>query len=219
LRLQVTGRLRHHWATDLQRVLWIGGGTGAGKTTVAKAIAERHGLERYDYDWHDARDHSDRTAPDRHPTRSAFLALSMDERWVLRSPRDMAAADIAQFAERFGMVLEDLAAMDGPGVVAEGFGLLPELVAPCLTSPRQAIFLLPTPATRERNYASRGWAGIDGTSDHARASRNKLDRDALLTEHVRRTARSHDLATIELDGSQPLDSVIAAVEGHFGLAR
>jgi len=145
--------------------------------------------------------------------------MSMDERWVLRTPRAMADAEIVEFAERFEMVLEDLAAMDGPRVVAEGFGLLPELVAPHLESRHHAIFLLPTATTRERNYASRGWTGIDGTSDHGRASRNKLERDALLTEHVRRTARSRDLATIELDGSQSLDAVVSTVERHFGLAR
>jgi len=194
--------LRHHWATELRHVLWIGGGTGAGKTTIAKAIAKRHGLGCYDYDWQDARGHSERTSAERHPFRAAFLALSMDERWVLQKPELMAESTIGQFSERFEMVLEDLAAMDARGVVAEGFGLLPELVAPHLISRAQAIFLLPTPATRERNYASRGWAGIDGTSDHGRASRNKLDRDAMLTEHVRRTARAHNLATVELDGTQ-----------------
>ena len=92
--------------TGLERVRWIGGGTGAGKTTVAKAIAERHGLERYDYDWHDARDHSDRTRVDRHPNRAAFLAMSMDERWVLRSPARMAEMEVLEFRERFGMVLQ-----------------------------------------------------------------------------------------------------------------
>lgn len=204
---------------ELQHVLWIGGGTGAGKTTIAKAIAQRHGLERYDYDWQDGRGHSARTRAERHPFRTAFLGLSMDERWVLQTPEAMAESTLGQFAERFEMVLEDITAINGPGLVAEGFGLLPELVAPYLTARRRAIFLLPTPATRERNYALRGWVGIDGTSDHARASKNKLDRDALLTEHVRRTALSHDLTTIELDGSQPLDALIAMVERHFGLAR
>jgi hypothetical protein len=203
---------------DLPRVLWIGGGTGAGKTTVANAIAERHGFERYDYDWHDARGHSERTNAQLHPFRTAFLALSMDERWVLQTPEAMAESTIGQFAERFDLVLEDLAALNAPTVVAEGFGLLPELVAPHLTSRRQAIFLLPTPSIRERNYASRGWRGIDGTSDHDLASRNKLDRDALLTEHVRQAARAHDLATVELDGSEALDLVVATVERHFGLA-
>jgi len=43
-----------------------------------------------------------------------------------------------------------------------------------------------------------------------------LDRDALLTEHVRRTARSHDLAAVELDGSQTLDEVISLAARQFG---
>jgi hypothetical protein len=143
----------------------------------------------------------------------------MDERWVLQTPEAMAESTIGQFVERFEMVVEDLTAMNARGLVAEGFGLLPELVAPYLDSRQRAIFLLPTPAARERNYAARGWTGIAGTSDHDRARRNKLDRDALLTEHVRQTARSHDLATVELDGSQALLTVIAVVERHLGLGR
>lgn len=205
--------------TELRDVFWIGGGTGGGKSTIAKALAQRYGLERYDYDWHDSRSHSERNDTERHPFRTAFLALSMDERWVSTAPRDMADSTIGQFSERFELVLDDLAGLAAARVVAEGFGLLPELVAPVLTDRRQAIFLLPTPAARERNYALRGWAGIDGTSDHARASRNKLDRDALLTEHVRRTASALDLAAVELDGSEALDDVIATVERQFGLRR
>lgn len=143
----------------------------------------------------------------------------MDERWVLRTPETMARVQLTEFTERFELVLDDLAGLAAPRVVAEGFGLLPELVAPVLTDRRQAIFLLPTPAARERNYALRGWAGIDGTSDHERASRNKLDRDALLTEHVRRTASELSLAIVELDGSEPLEDVIAGVERLFGLTE
>ena len=203
--------------TDLSHVVWIGGGTGAGKSSIAIALAERHGLERYNYDWHDSRSHSERTRADRHPPRAAFLAMSMDERWVSRTPEAMARAEVTEFAERFEMVLEDLAALDAPRVVAEGFGLLPELVAPHLLDRRHAVFLVPTPAVRERNYALRGWVGIEGTSDHARASRNKLERDALLTEQVRRAARSLDLVTVALDGSQTLDEVVAVVEQHFQL--
>ena len=169
--------------------------------------------------WHDARDHSDRTRADHHPVRTAFLAMSMDERWVLRTPSEMAKAAIVEFGERFELVLEDLGGIHAPGIVAEGFGLLPELVAPILTDRRRAIFLLPTPTVRARNYAARGWAGIDGTSDHPRASSNKLDRDALLTEHVRASAAALGLATLELDGTTSLDDVIAAVARQFGLTR
>jgi len=51
--------------------------------SVAIALAEQYGLQRYNYDWHDSRDHSDRTRPDRHPKRAAFLAMPL-EREVVR---------------------------------------------------------------------------------------------------------------------------------------
>jgi hypothetical protein len=68
----------------LRDVLGIGSGIAADKTSAAKALAERHGLIRYNYASHDLRDHADRTEADyrRHP--AAFLVMSLDERWVLR---------------------------------------------------------------------------------------------------------------------------------------
>jgi hypothetical protein len=36
--------------TALARVLWIGGATDAGKTSVARALAARHGWQSYHYD-------------------------------------------------------------------------------------------------------------------------------------------------------------------------
>jgi hypothetical protein len=141
--------------------------------------------------------------------------MSMDERWVDRSPAAMAELEIIEFRERFEMVLEDLATLSAYRVVADGFGLLPELVAPLLADPRQAIFLLPTAAFREWSLTRRGWLTIEGTRDPDRARANKLARDALLTEHVRRTAAAFGLAVIEIDGSHPLADVTAEVEGRF----
>jgi hypothetical protein len=201
--------------TDLTDVLWIGGGTGGGKSSTAIVLAEHHGIERYNYDWHDARDHSERTRADRHPNRAAFLAMSMDERWVDRDPAAMAEMEVIEFRERFEMVLDDLATLSADRVVADGFGLLPELVAPLLADRRQAIFLLPTPAFREWSLTQRGWVTIEGTTNPVRARVNKLARDAFLTEHVRRTAAAFELAVIDIDGSRLLADVTAEVERRF----
>ena len=200
----------------LSHVLWIGGGTGAGKSSVATALAERYRLGRYDYDWYDARDHTTRTRPDRHPYRAAFLAMSLDERWVLHTPREMADNAIGSFRDRFEMVIEDLLALPrGQPVVADGFGLLPELIYPVVGSARQAIFLLPTPEFRAGALKRRGWRTIDGTSDAERARANRLARDDLLTEHVRQEAAKLGFATIDVDGSRGLAQVIDDVERHF----
>jgi 2-phosphoglycerate kinase len=203
--------------TALGRLLWIGGGTGGGKSSIAIALAEKHGLERYSYDWHDSRDHCDRTRPDRHPVRAAFLAMSMDERWETRSPEQMVDETIAGFRERFEMVLEDLASLTADRVVADGFGLLPELIAPVIADQRQAIFLLPTFAFREWALGQRGWVTIEGSSDPDRARSNRLARDALLTEHVRRTATARGLTIIEVDGTRSLADITSEVQRRFQL--
>jgi hypothetical protein len=203
--------------TRLAHVLWIGGGTGAGKSSVAIALAERYGLERYNYDWHDSRAHTDRTRADRHPHRAAFLAMTLDERWVLRPPRDMTDETIGSFRERFEMVIEDLLAMpESPPVIADGFGLLPELVHPVIASPRQAIFLLPTPEFRVAALENRGWRTIEGTSDPDRARANRLARDGLLTEHIGESAARLGLSTIVVDGARALDEMVTDVTKHFG---
>jgi hypothetical protein len=201
--------------TELRNVFWIGGGTAAGKSSVAIALAERHGLERYSYDWHDARDHSDRTRADRHPVRAAFLAMSVDEQWVHRTPQQMAVEALTEFAERFEMVLEDLAALRAERVIADGFGLLPELIAPVTVDRSHAIFLLPTPAFRDWALAMRGWIAREGTSNPVRARANRLARDALLTIHVREQAKALGFATIEVDGTRSLTEIMAEVEARF----
>jgi hypothetical protein len=200
----------------LRHVLWIGGGTGAGKSAVAIALAERYGLERYNYDWHDSRDHAERTRADRHPHNATFLAMTHDERWLRHVPREMADEAIDIFGERFEMVIEDLLAMpEHTPVIADGFGLLPELVHPVLESPRQAIFLLPTPEFRVLALERRGWGSVEGTTDPGRARENPLARDALLTDRIRERAAALGLTAADIDGSRSLSDVATTVERQF----
>lgn len=198
----------------LRHVLWIGGGTGAGKSSVAVALAARYRLERYN--WHDARGHATRSRLDRHPVRAALMAMSLDEQWVSRSPDEMAETTILFFAERFERVLEDLLALpQSRPIVAEGFGLLPELVSTVIAGPHQAIWLVPTPAFRVLALERRSWSTIDGTSDPERARANRLARDERITAHIRRSAEALGLRICEVDGSRTLAEITAEVERHF----
>ena len=69
-------------------MFWIGGGTGAGKSTVARRLAARHRLRRYDTDAMMA-DHARRTTPADSPLLHEFIAMDMDQRWLTRSPQTM----------------------------------------------------------------------------------------------------------------------------------
>lgn len=65
----------------LRRVYWLGGGSGAGKSTIARCLATRHGMRVYGTD-DLMSDHARRITPDDAPLLSAFAAMDMDERWV-----------------------------------------------------------------------------------------------------------------------------------------
>ncbi|WP_250003671.1 (d)CMP kinase [Actinoplanes sp. M2I2] len=195
-------------------VHWIGGGSGGGKSTVARRLARRHGLRLYDTDAV-MREHAARSDPATSPQLAAFLGMSMDERW-LRPPRTMLETFHWFRGESFGLILDDLAALPpGPPVIAEGFRLLPGLVP----RPARAVWLLPSPAFRRAAFDSRGstWQIAGGTSDPGTALANLLERDALFTERLRAETRRLGLAAIDVEPGLGVDELTARVEDVLGL--
>src|SRR4051812_6830238 len=91
----------------LRHVYWIGGGSGAGKSTVARRLAAQRGLHVYSTD--DAMaDHARRSSREACPLLHAFMAMSMDERWVTRSPVAMLETFPWFSGEAFELIVEDL---------------------------------------------------------------------------------------------------------------
>src|SRR5690349_16643909 len=72
----------------LRHVYWLGGGSGAGKSTIARRIAASHGLRLYATD-PVMSDHGRRCAAEDTPFLDRFRTMDMDERWVNRSPELM----------------------------------------------------------------------------------------------------------------------------------
>jgi hypothetical protein len=114
----------------LRHVYWIGGGSGAGKSTIARRVVAEHGLGVYATDDVMA-DHAGRSTTGDSPFLSEFAAMDMDERWVSRSPETMLGTFHWFKGEGFGLIVEDLLRRPAEtGVIAEGFRLLPHLVKP-----------------------------------------------------------------------------------------
>jgi len=98
--------------------------------------------------------------------------------------------------------------------------LLPRLVAPLITGPEQAAWLLATPAFRRVAFDGRGstWDIAGQTTDPDRALAKVLARDALFNEDVRRDAEALQLRTIEVDLVSTLDELARCVAEALGLA-
>jgi nicotinamidase-related amidase len=202
----------------LARALWIGGGQWAGKSTVAHVLAERHGLTAYHYDFHDARGHDARRVERRARRGEPLDGPSLEELWVQPSPADMAAHALAEFRNRFEWALDDLRALDSPRpIIAEGWGLRPELVAPLLDSLRRMAVLLPTDAFREAQRARlpRARTFSQAVSDPELAQRNRLERDRLVAEDARRSAERLGIRVIEVDGSRDAEGVADLLAAQF----
>lgn len=71
-----------------RHVYWLGGGSGAGKSTVARRLAAQHGCTVLGTD-DLMTDHGRRMSADNSPLAKAFAAMDMDERWVNRTPEEM----------------------------------------------------------------------------------------------------------------------------------
>jgi 2-phosphoglycerate kinase len=190
-------------SAGLRHVYWLGGGSGAGKSTVARGLAARYGLRVYDSD-EAMTDHVARSTPEDSPALHEFLAMDMEERWSARSPEVMLETFHWYRGEGFGLIVEDLLRLGSePGVIAEGFRLLPRLVAP-LAAPGHAVWLLPTPAFRRAAFERRGswWTS------------NLLERDRLFTERLRVETGQLGLPAIEVETSmaeQDLAECVARV--------
>ncbi|MEU6720177.1 hypothetical protein ABZ897_52715 [Nonomuraea sp. NPDC046802] len=203
----------------LQHVYWIGGGSGAGKSTIARRIAARHGLRLYATD-DVMSDHAGRSTPEDSPFLSEFVAMDMDARWVNRSPETMLETFHWFRGEGFDLIVEDLLRLpEEHHVIVEGFRLLPRLVKPLLAVPSQAVWLLPTPDFRRSAFGSRGslWEIARKTSNPERALSNLLERDRMFTERLYREAKTLELQVIEVDTTTTEDDLAEQVTEAFGL--
>ncbi|QFZ17195.1 hypothetical protein [Saccharothrix syringae] len=198
----------------LARTLWITGGQWAGKSTVADILAVRCGLTAYHYDYHDARGHLDRRI-------AAGVELpDAEQDYVRDTPERTAARVLAGFPRRFEWALDDLRALvSGRPVIAEGWGLRPELVVPIARSTRQVLVMVPTEGFRRYQAATLPRAGAlsQPVSDPELAQRNRLERDRLIAADAVRSARELGVRVLEVDGSRDAEAVADVVADHFGL--
>src|ERR1041385_5868650 len=191
----------------LEHVLWIGGGCGAGKTTIALELAHRLDLQVYPVDGH---------GYDLERRLGRVRRQSHDDLWLKPAPEELAERFVAASAEKMPLILDDLRAMGGgPLVLAEGPQLFPDLVAAHVASPEHGVWLVPNQEFQE--WALRRRGGMSSPpSDAQRALRNRLARDSILNSLIRDQAVERGLTVLEVDRARSLDEMTEAVAAYFG---
>jgi hypothetical protein len=205
---------------QLQHVYWIGGGSAASKSTIARRLATQHRLRVYSTD-EVMTDHARRSTEEDSPLLHRFMRMDMDERWLKRPAKTLLETFHWFQGEGFNLIIEDLLSFSRePAIIVEGFRLLPRLVEPLLRVRAHAVWLLPTPEFRKAVIKSRGgssWGFLTRTTDPEKALRNLLERDRMFTDILREETARREMAAIEVDGSMTEDDLAKRVTEAFGL--
>jgi len=217
----LTNQLR--LAQKLSRVLWIAGSPCSGKSSISHTITRIYVFLDYHVDaW--ARNHLARKVATGDAEAKAFLKMSVDQRWIERPLEALVQETIDSWTKEFDMVIEDLLALPEDNfIVAEG-NFFPACVAPYLSSPHQAIWLVPTDdfceqARRQKkaelSRRQKRHGMYNEGSDPERRLQNLIARDCQLARYVKQQAGEQHLTVYEVDGSCPLAEMTELVESHF----
>jgi hypothetical protein len=184
--------------TTLPEALFIGGGTGGGKTTTARALAARHGLRLLPTDafWYE------------HAERAGEASPPPDVQWLEWTPKTQ-ADDFERIARlMLGYVLHDMPTIPPqPAVLVEG----PQVVPDALPEGARAVFFVPTPEFQRAALSPRPMP----SSDPVRALANRLVKDRLYADRVAEGARARGFTVIDIDGSRTTAELCAQVEDEF----
>jgi 2-phosphoglycerate kinase len=201
-----------------RRILWIGGSPCAGKSTLARHLAEQYGLAPYRCD--EALDsHLGRITAAAHPTIHKLTNISWNELWT-RPIEVQIREELAFYREDFPLIVEDLLSLPvTTPLIVEGTALLPELIAPLLAAPHQAVWLVPTATFQRDHYARRSWIEeiLRQCADPAQAFDNWMRRDSGFADIVEAQAIEHALWVQRVDGTVNIEAMTALVAAQLGL--
>ncbi len=199
-------------------MLWIGGASCAGKSSVARQIGEEFGLAVYSCD--DRFDaHVALAREGAHPRLREIARMTWDEVWMRPVPA-LLQSQVDAYGEEFSMIRGDLAELaPDRRIIAEGNALLPAHLSQARVPRTRAIWLIPSEEFQRQTYAGRSWTRtiLARCADPERAFANWMDRDVSFARWVGDEAAIAGYATRTIDGHVPIKQVCDAVARHFGL--
>ena len=171
--------------SNLCHVLWIGGHSGAGKSSVGRQLVRRWGLRLYACD----------TRTWEHRDRAIASGVDAALRWEALTPAERAALPTAEhraleaIPERQAMIVDDLTALPrSPLVLAEG-----TLLPPHVADPARSVWLVPS-------------------KDFQVHHRDDPERRTNPMDVVIAAANARGIPVVVVDGSRPVAEIAVEVE-------
>lgn len=194
-------------------IYYIGGAPCSGKSSVAEALAARCGLAYFKVDDH-LEAFTARGATEGLPVCQRILSMSADETWM-RPPALQCQEELDYYQEVFPFVMDKLAEVSAPRVIAEGAAFLPCL----MQSTAHYLAITPARAFQFSRYRKRPWVPhvLRDCTDKEAAFANWMERDALFAGEVRRQCTQLGLPHLLTDGTVSPQARLAQASAIFRL--
>lgn len=196
----------------------IGGSPCSGKSTVAKAIADKFGCYYFKVD-----DFLDEYiaagAASGKPVCAKLMSMTPEQIWM-RDPNIQCLEEIQFYHETFDFVMQAINGIPNEnGIIAEGAAFLPELMFHSDRKFQHYVSLTPTPEFQIHHYKQRPFIKdvLKGCSDEKTAFKNWMDRDLLFAEAVRKQSNELGFTTIVNDGTVTVEDLVNMVSLQFSL--
>ena len=202
-----------------EKLFWIVGGAGSGKTTICSILSKRYALPVYDMDAHIYGSYHSRFTLERHPVNSAWSTSENGLAWLLGMSWDeFNSFNQAALPEYLDLLAEDLAEarpespllIDGgisnPGLIAQ---VIPTRQIVCLSAPldvnvwesagrssmKDAIYQLPNP--------EEAWLKF-------------LDFDKQISRTIERECQENNISICRMNSTTPAEELAVVVARIIG---
>jgi adenylate kinase family enzyme len=202
----------------MSKVYIIGGGPGGGKSTIARRLSKRYGIECWRADDF-VGEHQQEAADRKYPMNNYLDSLDENEQ-PLELIKLTDKQELARQEELFFIMLKELRNRKFEQLILEGNCLLPELVMKRFEHPYSAVWLIPTEAYIRGLYPQREWLPkiLKKSDDPDFRLEQYIRRDINFNHHVREQAKQHELTYLDVDGSKSVDETYAWVERQLTIS-
>lgn len=205
------------------RLYWVVGGAGSGKTTICRALSARFDLPVYDMDAHIYGTYHGRFLPDRHPVNCAWSSAPDGLAWLLAmSWEEFNSFNQAALPEYLDLLAEDLASTDlNARLVIDGGISNPALLAQVI-SPHQLVCLAKPELSAANVWTEPGERSsmketIDQLPKPEEAWRTFLEFDEQITRTIYRECQAHKIPVCSRGAAETVDELSARVAQSLGL--
>jgi hypothetical protein len=206
-----------------ERLYWVVGGAGSGKTTICQALSATLGIPVYDMDAQIYGAYHGRFTRERHPVNCAWSTSSDGLAWLLDMSWDeFYGFNRAALPEYLDLLAEDLD-QTGPdgGVLIDGGICNPAILAQVIPSRRVVCLVCSGRSSREI------WEETDERSSMKEAIfllrnpedawRRFLEFDGRITRTILRECQEHDIPVCVRDQAEPVKGFAERVAGVLGI--